>query len=353
MRRRSPNPHDRLFKAVFSVPANARALLLGAGLPAGVVEGLGRLRPAPGSAVGHGLTEVHRDLVFSSRLRGRGSLRLLIEHQRREQARMPLRALRYAARELEAWQRRHPRSRRLPAVLPLVLHQGRRPWRGERRLSDLLDLPPDLRRGLGPHLPALDLPLLDLATTTLAALQRLPGPPLARLALAALKLAAEPRADLLDVFERGAADVRAVARDPGGHDALGEVVRYALSVRRGLDLEAVGERLERVLGRRAREVVMGSTAQKLIDEGRAEGLAEGRTEGRAEGNAEGARRVLERLLRTRFGELSPATRRRLQAADPSRLEAWAERVLTAERLEDVFTTAGSARPKRRGRRKAR
>ena len=63
---------------------------------------------------------------------------------------------------------------------------------------------------------------------------------------------------------------------------------------------------------------------------------EGRVEGRAEGHVDGERAVLTRLLRRRFGRLPPAVEERVHRAPPSNLEAWAENVLDARTLDDVF-----------------
>ncbi|MCW8138080.1 MAG: hypothetical protein KIT58_04155 [Planctomycetota bacterium] len=100
------------------------------------------------------------------------------------------------------------------------------------------------------------------------------------------------------------------------------------------------------------EILMASSFyQQILAEGEARGVAKGRAEGEARGEARGeakaGRAILLRLLRRRFGATLP--RRLLDAhlpdASAAQLEAWAERVLTAERPEDVF-----ARPPRRRRR---
>ena len=70
----------------------------------------------------------------------------------------------------------------------------------------------------------------------------------------------------------------------------------------------------------------------VIERARDEGLRRGMQQGRVEGE----RVVLERLLRRRFGQLSPATAERLGRASAADLETWAENVLDAERLGDVF-----------------
>jgi predicted transposase/invertase (TIGR01784 family) len=65
-------------------------------------------------------------------------------------------------------------------------------------------------------------------------------------------------------------------------------------------------------------------------------LEEARTEGNAEGKALGGRLVLQRLLARKFGSVDGATLERLSAASPEELEEWAERVLDAQTLSDVF-----------------
>ena len=67
-----------------------------------------------------------------------------------------------------------------------------------------------------------------------------------------------------------------------------------------------------------------------------DGRAEGLVEGRAEGLVEGERLLLQKLLTRRFGELSADARRRLERASEAELERWAERVLTAATLDEVF-----------------
>ena len=78
--------------------------------------------------------------------------------------------------------------------------------------------------------------------------------------------------------------------------------------------------------------------QRARDEGRQEGVRQGRAEGVAQGRAEGERAVLERLLRRRFGTLPLRVGARLGAAAEAELEVWADRVLDAATLDEVFET---------------
>ena len=65
---------------------------------------------------------------------------------------------------------------------------------------------------------------------------------------------------------------------------------------------------------------------------------------REEAHIEGERTVLERLLRRRFGDLRPDIDERLHKASSTDLEAWADNLLDAETLDDVFGQARSSAP---------
>ena len=56
----------------------------------------------------------------------------------------------------------------------------------------------------------------------------------------------------------------------------------------------------------------------------------------AEGILEGARRVLQRQLRRKFGELASEVEQRIAQAEQADLELWAERILEIESVEEVF-----------------
>jgi hypothetical protein len=62
----------------------------------------------------------------------------------------------------------------------------------------------------------------------------------------------------------------------------------------------------------------------------------GLQQGIQQGIQQGEVFVLKRQLRRRFGALPPAIEQRLEGAGVNELETWADRVLSAETLEDVF-----------------
>ena len=62
----------------------------------------------------------------------------------------------------------------------------------------------------------------------------------------------------------------------------------------------------------------------------------GHQEGRQEGRREEARNMLHRLITRRFGPMSAATHAHLENATIEQLEQWADNVLDASGVEDLF-----------------
>ena len=137
---------------------------------------------------------------------------------------MPLRLLRYVVRVWEGWLREHSGARRIPAVIPMVVHQGPKAWTGPTRLSELYDLPGPLLLAAGRHLPELELALHDLGVISPQTLVSGGGPAVARLALLLLK-AALGDTDLASVLEEFADTLRELYREPRGRENLRTLAR--------------------------------------------------------------------------------------------------------------------------------
>ena len=102
----------------------------------------------------------------------------------------------------------------------------------------------------------------------------------------------------------------------------------------GLSPEAANLSLEEV------ETMLADSIDRwnhqIREKGREEGCEEAREKGCEAGRQEGEALVVLRLLRLKFGSLAPEIEERVRSADAGRLLGWSERVLTAERLQDVF-----------------
>jgi hypothetical protein len=273
-------------------------------------------------------------VLFQVDIAGRPALLyVLLEHQSKPDPLMPLRVLGYAVRVMEEHLRDHPDSKRVPLVLPIVVHHGEQGWTAPRTFAEVLDAPAELLASLGPYLPSFELLIDDLAAISEGELRRRQMTSLATLTLLALQrlrgtsdVIAELRR-LLDLAEQ-------VLDAPRGTDAFAAVLSYILEVTNVARPE-LGE-LVRQLGPRGEEAIM-STADVIRAEGRAEGRMEGRAEGRMEGRAEALAEALLRVLRVRGLVASDEQRRRaLGCADLEVLARWLDRAATAGSVDDVF-----------------
>ena len=79
-----------------------------------------------------------------------------------------------------------------------------------------------------------------------------------------------------------------------------------------------------------------SVERMFIEQGVVQGRQEGLNQGLSQGRQEGQLELVTRQLTRRFGPLPEWATARLQAADASQLEQWADRVLDAPSLEAVF-----------------
>jgi flagellar biosynthesis/type III secretory pathway protein FliH len=73
--------------------------------------------------------------------------------------------------------------------------------------------------------------------------------------------------------------------------------------------------------------MMSGFAERFIEQGLQQGLEQGMQRGEAQ--------MLLRLLARKFGTVPEAIRQRIEGAEVETLLVWSERVLTAERLEEV------------------
>jgi predicted transposase YdaD len=325
-----PTPHDALVKVIFSQSEHAAGILQGV-LPSALAARIdfSTLVLCPGSFVDQRLRGRHTDLLFSANVAGQEALLyVLFEHQSTVEALMAFRLLQYMVRIWESHHRAHPEARRLPPIVPVVLHHGPGGWSASTSFEGLLEVDEATRCALGEHTVRLRFVLDDISEATDETLQGRAMSAPGRVALWCLRHGREP--DELVRRLRGWRDLVAeVRRAPNGREALEVIWRYILAAhdRKKHKLEDVMGRLMEAAGEEATEE-FESLADVLLEQGR--------EQGRKEGEQKGERKILVKQLRLRFGELSEAVVARIRAAKPRQLERWAERVLTARSLDEVL-----------------
>jgi hypothetical protein len=284
-------PHDKVFRRVLGEPAHAASQLRAILPPALLTHlDLDELTLVSGTFVGADLSLRYADLLFTAPLAGRDAyIHLHVEHQSTPDPWMALRMIEYMVSIWQRHRRAHPKDKRLPAVIPVVVYHGRRPWNAATDVAGLLDLPDDAARAAWDYVPHVRFLLDDLTRVDDQALRARPVTAPTRTLLWALRTVPDnPR--LLDDLRAWDDQLRAVLESPsGGREMFVAIMSY---------IQAVGDApadelrdLIVTLGPEAEEAYM-TTADML----RAEGRVEGRVEGRAEGRAETVAEVRETLL---------------------------------------------------------
>lgn len=322
-------PHDSLVKAALSRQENAIGALK-AVLPAALLAQLDltTLRLSQDGFVDEHLAKLFSDLVYEVEVAGRPGLVcfMLYEHQSTVDALLPVWLLVYMTKIWDTWLQDHPEASKIPAVIPVVLYHGAQPWTASTSLVDVLDLPEAALTAAREHLPLYRFLLDDLAVTADADLRARQTAEFGQLTFLLLKHARTLAAEgvgpgSLAMFLRSATDLLSAldSRD----DQL-RVISYIIEVVDG-DPSKVVDALSTAVPAELKEDVM-TAGEKL------------RHEGRIQGRIEGKSRLLLRLLRSKFGDLPADVEARVAAADDQLLEVWADRVLSATRLADMWDT---------------
>ncbi len=323
-RRGGASEHDHGYKRLFSHPRVVEELVRGF-LREDWTERLdfSTLERVGNSFVSDDLRERHSDVIWRLRFRGETRdwfyLYLLLEFQSTSYHFMAVRLLSYVSLLLEDIIRKErlKAGDRLPAVLPLVIHNGKRPWRAPRALKSLfVPLPDPLRRRL-PQLTyqvlaqgRLDLNRPELARNRTAAAFRIETcedptdmPRLARRLSRLLPQEEDP--ELRQTF-----NVWLIAFLRRNFPAL--------RIPAIMDLE---------------EAPM---FEETVREWESKLRKEGKKEGRQEGLIEGMRRVLLRQMSLRFGRLPQEVRSRVERiASIGELEKLTRKVLRAKTLQEM------------------
>ncbi|UQA61707.1 Rpn family recombination-promoting nuclease/putative transposase [Polyangium aurulentum] len=325
--------HDALFKAIFSQPEHA-AGELSVVLPRALAERIdfSVLARASGSFVDPALTERHTDLLFATRIAGQEALLyVLFEHLSYVDPLMAFRLLRYMVRIWDEHLKKHPNARRLPIIVPVVLHHSDTGWTASTTFESLMDVDAQTLALVAPYVPCFRIALDDISHESDAALRARPMSALARFGLGLLARAPD---ELLREAESWAPVVAEAQSGPHGPAALGPALSYILKTNKA-SVDQIKARLIRAWGGNIEEVIV-TAADQLREEGRKDGIAKGQLEGVAKGQ----RQTLLKLLQRKFGPLPEPITARVNAAGTDDLDRWLDLILTAPTLDDVFAVEG-------------
>jgi predicted transposase YdaD len=318
--------HDNSYKLLFSHAEMVADLLRGFVREPWVNEvDLDTLERVSGSFVSDDLRDREDDIIWRIRWRGRWLyVYLLLEFQSTVDPFMALRIMVYVGLLHQDLVRRKELtdSKLLPPVLPVVLYNGPRPWTAPLDVGELVE---PLPGGLDRYRPQLRYLLLDERRYEDDELA-----PLRNLVAALFRL--ENSRQMQD-FRRVLSTLIEWLTLPAQESLLRAFFVWVSRV-------ALRRRLPGVVlpELHSLQEVNAMLQEHDIDwtrDWREQGLAEGRAVGLTEGRAQGRAEIFLRLLDRKFGPLEESQRRKVRETDPDTLLEWSDRVLTAERWEDV------------------
>ena len=310
--------HDSGYKLLFSYSKMVEGLLRGF-VRQGWVEDLDftTLERVNESFTSDGLEQRHADMVWRLRSKSEGKgwfyVFFLLEFQSTSDPFMAVRLLTYVSLLYSGLVRANAVTLKegLPAVVSVVLYNGKRPWKAPIDLASLYrSVPP----GCIPYLPQLTYILIDET----------------RLSPEELSLAGNRVASLFRVETLKREDLPALKA---------ELVR--LLPRKDEDPE-LRRALLRWVERLLRRMVPGVTIpdddfeeMPMLEETLIEWRDEAVRKGVKKGQVEGRRQFLLEQLEQRFGALSPKVRRKVKASSEKRLQELGRRVLVAGSLAEM------------------
>ena len=311
--------HDTGYRLLFSHPEMVRDLLTGFVPESCVAElDLDSLEKVNGSYVTDDLRSRCADLIWRVRWGEEWIyLYLLLEFQSTVDPYMAVRVMDYIALLYQDLirSRQLGDSGHLPPVVPVVLYNGRPRWRAA---TDIRELIFPVTGELAGYQPRLRYLLLDEGRFEDQALA-----PLRNLVAALFRLENSRDDAAIQQVLRHLIDWLHSPQQAGLRRSFTEWLRRVLLPGRlpGITIPAMQELQE---------------VDDMLAERVKEWYAEYERKGLEQGRSDEARRILSRLIARRFGELSPATEARLDAASLEQLEQWADLILDAQSPEELL-----------------
>jgi predicted transposase/invertase (TIGR01784 family) len=310
--------HDQGYKRLFSHPQAIEELARGFLWP----DWVERLDFPTLERIGSGfisddLRERQSDVIWRMRWKGEREtwLYLLLEFQSASYPFMAVRMLTYAGLLLEEILRKEKLKpgAKLPIVLPVVLYNGKRPWRAPLDLARLFGETPG---NLGRHLPRLRYVVLDEGRLDLD------RPELSQNRIAALfRIETCQKPGDLPRLTRELARLLPPGEEP--------------ELRRTITIWLLAVLRRTFPGVTIPEMVDLEDAP-MLEETALEWRQQYLREGRKEGRQEGMRQLLLQQIERRFGPLPEERRRSVEAiTSPVRLKRLADKILTARSLDEM------------------
>jgi predicted transposase/invertase (TIGR01784 family) len=308
-------PHDRTFKAAMANQQVAREFFE-MHLPDSVktVIDFDSLTLCQDTFVSNELKLTASDVLYSVNLNGSlGYIYALSEHQRKPEKFMPLRVIQYILAIMDRHLKQYPKEAILPLVVPLVFYHGKKPYPYTTDIKNLIVAPPSLIESIlfQPFtlINARELSDKELTKRYWSGLFQLLFKHIDEKNLLGWLTTAMP------LFQK-------IEQEGGSHYII-SLIQYLLETGATKQVDSVVNLLKSSLSENTGKKIM-TIAEQLIQRGIQEGKLEGEIT------------LLVHLLKRKFGAIPANELKRLQQANADTLLIWADRILDARHIKDVF-----------------
>lgn len=324
--------HDSGYKQLFSHPDMVRDLLTGF-VPGPWLQSarFDTLERVNASYVSESDRQRHDDMVWRLRVGPHWVwVYLLLEFQSQDDPWMAVRMMVYVGLLAQHLiQEKQLDGGRLPAMIPLVLYNGPRPWKA----------PTDLGQCFAPSLPGLAKfrPQLMYHLIDEARLQLSPSHDIRNMVEALFKLERSTGSDEIIQLILAAGKALQAPEQKALQRTLDlwfrRLIRRKMPQTAEPDLAAIPNLFEGA-------PMLEDTLERIFKQAHKDGLKAGRQagfhEGREEGREEGITLMLRRVLEQRFDHLPPWAEQRLKEASRQQLDRWSQHMLSAPSLEALL-----------------
>lgn len=305
------SPHDKLFKDTFS-RKDAAISYLQSFLPEEIQShtDFDSLQVYPGEYIDSELKGSFSDLVYKVNINNNPAyLYLLFEHQSTAETLMAFRFTHLWDKILKG----QSQAKRLPAILPLVLYQGKAIWSAPLQLNDLIEKP---NRDFDRYMPQLEYILVDLAQKNIDSMVDD-----AHCQVVLHLMSAAATAKLLPILQAHGELIAAILSKDSGLDLIEILFRYSASIDNSIDLNSFQEIITDSVDADNRGQLMETFIEQLENKGRFERRVEGEV------------KMLKSMIQLKLPSASAV---KLDHYSSEQLETIGQKLMTCDTLDEVL-----------------
>ncbi len=258
------------------------------------------------------------DLLYTVQHRtGDLHLYLLFEHKSAPDQWISLQLLRYMVKIWDLHRKQHPKTKRLPAILPLVLYHGYNKWQIPQEFNAILAQNDDCFKPYTPNF------LYLLHDFSFRSNEEIRGKAILRLTLQLLKHIKDPQ--LADKLPEIINLLQEVGSKQTALEILELLLRYVVKGTKQFSEQDMTKIFEKAS---MEDTIMKTFIDEYIEQGMKQGLQQGMQQG--------SNKMLIIQLTHRFGSLPKWAEDKIHNANMETLEKWSLNLLSANELGEVF-----------------